>query len=216
MAVNSYDATDGHPIFVDSDEPDVKLDPTKAAEYAAKAGTRAIGTTAQRTSPPSGWPVAREGLRWRDTTNGVEYEHDGSGWNAVGGVCGIAVASAAQTIVDSTDTVLTFSSASVEKGVIFGSNGFTAVVTEWHEVSLYALFDPDSDGQRRMRVLVDGVSNPRYARTLAVGANHAPVNLTIPVYLTAGELVTVQAYHTAGDDLDVTYRSLTVKLLAGG
>lgn len=76
MAVNSYDATTGHPIFDDSDAPDIKVDPTKVAEYAAEVGTRLIGSTAERT----GYSYAREGLRWYDTDESAEFLYDGSGW----------------------------------------------------------------------------------------------------------------------------------------
>lgn len=76
MAVNSNDPTTGHPIFSDSDAPDIKVDPTKVAEYAGKVGTRLIGTTAERTA----YTFAREGLRWYDTDLAGELVHDGSGW----------------------------------------------------------------------------------------------------------------------------------------
>lgn len=76
MAVNSYDPSDGHPIFVDTDAPDIKVDPTKVAEYAARVGTRLIGSTAERTA----YAYAREGLSWYDTDLDAEFIHDGSGW----------------------------------------------------------------------------------------------------------------------------------------
>lgn len=76
MAVNSYDPTTGHPLFVDTDAPDIKVDPTKAAEYAGKVGTRLIGTTAERVA----YAYARRGLGWYDTTADMDYVHTGSGW----------------------------------------------------------------------------------------------------------------------------------------
>lgn len=76
MAVNSYDPVDGHPIFVDSDAPDVKVDPTEAAKYAGKVGTRLIGTTSARTA----YTFAREGLEWYDTDLDSVFLHTGSGW----------------------------------------------------------------------------------------------------------------------------------------
>jgi hypothetical protein len=76
MAVSSYDPVDGHPIFLDTAAPDIKVDPTKASEYAAAVGTRLIGTTAERTA----YAYAREGLEWYDTTTNSVWIHNGSGW----------------------------------------------------------------------------------------------------------------------------------------
>ena len=84
MAVNTWDPTTGHPIFADSDAPDIKLDPTKAAEYAGRGGTRGISGTADRLDPPDGWPQLREGMAWYDTDTGHVYFHNGSGWVDMG------------------------------------------------------------------------------------------------------------------------------------
>ena len=75
MAVNSLDPVDGHPTFADTDAPDIKVDPTKVSEYAAKVGTRLVGTSAERTA----YAYAREGLEWYDTTTKSTWLYIG-GW----------------------------------------------------------------------------------------------------------------------------------------
>lgn len=79
MAVDSYDPTTGHPIFLDTGAPDVGVDPTEVAEYAAKVGTRLIGPTAEREA----YEYGRLGLGWFDTSEEREYLHNGSGWESV-------------------------------------------------------------------------------------------------------------------------------------
>jgi len=76
MTASDFDATTGHPIFADGDAPDVAQNPTEVAEFAASVGTRPMGTTAERTA----YAYARTGLRWRDTTDGCEYEYRSGGW----------------------------------------------------------------------------------------------------------------------------------------
>lgn len=76
MASSSNDATTGHPIFDDADAPDLAVNPTEVAAFAAEVGTRLIGDTADRTA----YTYAREGLGWYDTTLDTEYLHNGSGW----------------------------------------------------------------------------------------------------------------------------------------
>lgn len=79
MAVNSYDPTDGHPVFLGTDAPDIKVDPTKVSEYAAEVGTRLIGSTAERDA----YAYAREGLGWYDTDLNQEMIHNGTGWVSI-------------------------------------------------------------------------------------------------------------------------------------
>lgn len=76
MTSYAKDPTTGHPLFRDSDAPDVKQDPQEAAEFAAKVGTRLIGTTTERTN----YEYARPGLLWWDTTLGTEFVYLPAGW----------------------------------------------------------------------------------------------------------------------------------------
>jgi hypothetical protein len=73
------------PIFADGDAPDVAVNATQAAAYAAKVGNRRVGTTAERdeaaTNPREVW----EGLLWFDTTLDTEFLWMGI-WIRVGGV----------------------------------------------------------------------------------------------------------------------------------
>lgn len=80
MASSSKNPVTGAPVFGDQDAPDPAVNPTEVAAYAAKVGTRLIGTTAER----DGYDYAREGLRWYNTTTKSEDLHDGTGWRAVG------------------------------------------------------------------------------------------------------------------------------------
>jgi hypothetical protein len=79
MSASSYDSTTGHPIFLDGDAPDVAVNATQVAEYASRVGTRLIGSAAERAA----YPYVRDGLRWFDTDDDTEYQHDGSGWYPV-------------------------------------------------------------------------------------------------------------------------------------
>lgn len=81
MTASSFDPATGAPIFDDADAPDVAQNPTEAAAFAGRVGTRLIGTTSERVA----YAYAREGLRWYDTTVEGEFIHNGSGW-----VCGDA------------------------------------------------------------------------------------------------------------------------------
>lgn len=79
----------GEPEFKDGDAPDVALNPTQAAKYAALVGNRRIGTTAQRNaalteSVSLTTPGVWEGLKWLDTNEKAEYtlldSGTGLGW----------------------------------------------------------------------------------------------------------------------------------------
>lgn len=76
MAADSFDSTTGAPIFAGTGAPDTGVDLTLLGEFAAKVGTRLMGTTAERTS----YSYAREGLEWYDTDLDAVYLSDGSGW----------------------------------------------------------------------------------------------------------------------------------------
>jgi len=76
MASSSNDSTTGAPEFADADAPDLAVNPTEVAAFAASVGTRLIGDTAARTA----YAYAREGLEWYDTTTDAIYVHNGSGW----------------------------------------------------------------------------------------------------------------------------------------
>lgn len=76
MAYSSLDPVTGAPVFLSADAPDPGVNESQVAEYAAEVGTRLIGTTAERTA----YAYARDGLRWRDTTDGGEYEYRSGGW----------------------------------------------------------------------------------------------------------------------------------------
>lgn len=78
MASSSVDPTTGAPRFADDDAPDVAQNATEVALFAAKVGTRIIGTNAQRLA----YPYARDGLSWWNTTDDKEYIHFGTDWVA--------------------------------------------------------------------------------------------------------------------------------------
>lgn len=78
MAVDAVDPVDGYPKFLDTGAPDLAVDQTAVAKYAAARGTRLIGTTAQRTA----YAYKKKGLRWFDTSDNTEYIHNGTGWEA--------------------------------------------------------------------------------------------------------------------------------------
>lgn len=79
MAASSYNATTGAPEYDDADAPDLAVNPTEVAAFAASVGTRPIGDTTAR----GAYAYAREGLRWYDETEDFEYLHNGSGWKHV-------------------------------------------------------------------------------------------------------------------------------------
>lgn len=76
MAVGSYDATTGRPIFPDSGAPDVGVDPTEVGKYAAEVGTRILGTTTYL----NGYAYKREGLAGYDTTRGCPVVYRSGNW----------------------------------------------------------------------------------------------------------------------------------------
>lgn len=76
MAASTF-GPKNEPQFADGDAPDVAVNPTQAAAYAAKLGNRRVDTGANRTTA-SGKDVW-DGLEWYDTTNKGRYEYIG-GW----------------------------------------------------------------------------------------------------------------------------------------
>lgn len=76
MAVDSRGAKN-EPQFSDSGAPDIGVDPSAVAEYAAKVGNRRVGSTAERLAATGAdlW----QGLEWYDTTENRIYEYN-SGW----------------------------------------------------------------------------------------------------------------------------------------
>jgi len=67
------------PEFADGDAPDVAVNPSQVAKYAARFGNKTTGTTAER-GTASAW--AWENLLWKDTTDGIEYLRTGGAWKA--------------------------------------------------------------------------------------------------------------------------------------
>jgi len=83
MAVNRYDSTTGRPIFEDTDAPDIKVDPTEAAKYAAEVGNRVVRASL---AGLNAYEYRRPGLAGHALDTGLEYVHDDSGWVLVGGL----------------------------------------------------------------------------------------------------------------------------------
>lgn len=90
---------DGEPEFADGDAPDVAVNPSEVAKYAAKRGTRPIGTTAQRNA----YAYPKYGLQWFDTTLGREFIFLTEGWTrssyARGGIVETNIASNGSTSI---------------------------------------------------------------------------------------------------------------------
>jgi hypothetical protein len=79
MASQGNDLVTGSPTFLEDYEMQQGADLTEVAAYAAKRGTRLVGTAAARTS----FGYKTEGLLWRDTTDGITYEvYDGE-WEPI-------------------------------------------------------------------------------------------------------------------------------------
>lgn len=147
MAVNSYGAK-GQPQFSDTGAPDTAVDPTKVGEYAGAVGNRMVGTTTQRNTLTLLWAGfsggAWEGLRFYDTTLGVEYIRIGSDWvpaQTSGLTCRVVRSSATPTISSSAYTDLsttanwsTTGPAAQNVGFAAYNNGITIPVTGVYRV----------------------------------------------------------------------------------
>lgn len=79
MAIDSIDPVTGSPQFLDGGAPDLAVDQNAVSNYAAKVGTRLIGTTAERTA----YAYGRKGLEWYDTDLNTVLIHNGSGWQGI-------------------------------------------------------------------------------------------------------------------------------------
>jgi len=79
LASSSNDPTTGAPIFADADAPDVAVNPTQVAAYAAEVGTRLIGDDSDMTA----YAYARNGLQWYNTTDDILYQHNGTDWKPI-------------------------------------------------------------------------------------------------------------------------------------
>lgn len=80
MAANDIDDFDGHPIFLAGYAPDLGVDETTAAEYAADVGNRIIRASLVELED---YEWKREGLRGYARDTNSEYLHDGTGWKLV-------------------------------------------------------------------------------------------------------------------------------------
>lgn len=77
MAVGSYDATTGRPIFPDSGAPDVGVDPTEVGKYAAEVGNRIVKADL---AALNAYAYKRAGLMGHALDTKTDYVHSGSGW----------------------------------------------------------------------------------------------------------------------------------------
>lgn len=77
MAVDEYDPVTGSPIFKDTGAPDVGVDPTEAAKYAARVGNRIMGANL---AALNAYAYKRKGLKGVALDTLREYTHDGSAW----------------------------------------------------------------------------------------------------------------------------------------
>lgn len=77
MAIDDTDPVTGRPIFLDTKNPDIKVDPTEAAKYAADVGNRIIRANL---AGLNAYAHKRAGLAGNALDTGLEYRHDGTGW----------------------------------------------------------------------------------------------------------------------------------------
>ncbi|MEV4777434.1 hypothetical protein [Microbacterium sp. LWH12-1.2] len=92
MAVDSYDATTGRPIFLDTGAPDTGVDPTAAGIYAADVGNRIVRANL---AGLDAYPYERAGLAGHALDTDTDYVHDGSGWLRIQRVHAFSAGSAA-------------------------------------------------------------------------------------------------------------------------
>lgn len=77
MAVDSYDATTGRPIFLDSGAPDIAVDPTAVGIYAAEVGNRVVKASL---TALNSYTYRRAGLFGHALDTKTDYVHNGTGW----------------------------------------------------------------------------------------------------------------------------------------
>lgn len=189
MAADSNDPTTGAPIFSDTGAPDVGVDPTQAAAFAASVGTRPIGTTTARNA----YGYARNKLRWGDTTTGLDYEHTGSAWVPVEGrlVGRVKRSNSATTFPSSGYTNVaanTFWTADVAQGFAAYSAGWTIPVTSRYLVS----YEIRATGSFLAGITVNySGASPTLILTQTPAAVQGIASATVsaPVRLTAGDVV---------------------------
>ncbi|WP_341945643.1 hypothetical protein [Microbacterium sp. LWH11-1.2] len=80
MASNDIDDFDGHPIFLAGYAPDLGVDETTAAEYAADVGNRIIRANLAELDD---YEWNRAGLWGHALDTKSDYRHDGTGWKIV-------------------------------------------------------------------------------------------------------------------------------------
>lgn len=91
MAVDSYDPITGAPQFSDGGAPDIAVDPTEVAKYAAEVGNRIVRANLDALDA---YPFKRAGLSGHALDTGADYIHDGSGWHLASSTRGGAFATA--------------------------------------------------------------------------------------------------------------------------
>lgn len=78
MAVDDgYDSLTGYPKFKDGGAPDLAVDPTEVAKYAAEVGNRIVKADL---AALGSYPYRRAGLMGHALNTKTDYIHDGAGW----------------------------------------------------------------------------------------------------------------------------------------
>lgn len=79
MAADDTPGPKKQPRFKGTGAPATAADLVIVSDFAALVGNRKVGTTTERNTATSNGEVW-EGLRWKDTTLGVEFEYISGGW----------------------------------------------------------------------------------------------------------------------------------------
>lgn len=97
MVSQSNDPTTGHPIFDATGAPDLGVDETEVAAYAADVGNRIVRANL---AALEAYPYKRDGLLGYAKDTKAEYRHNGSGWVVASQKAGEAVITPADGLWD--------------------------------------------------------------------------------------------------------------------
>lgn len=196
--MNSYDPVTGRPIFVDTDAPDIKVDPTEAARYAADVGNRIIRASLAELNA---YAYKRPGLLGFAADTGAEYVYASAGWQSYGGRASARrTKPSSQTIANTTWTTVTWPVEADESvGMTYSAGAFTVSAPGRYTVVSQLAYDtPNTTGQRVIRLRRGSDVIAQSTQVIPNATYPALPQLTVTLTCNAGDVLYVETYQSSG------------------
>lgn len=199
MVQQLFDATDGHPIFLADYAPDLGVDETVVAEYAADVGNRIVRANF---AALDAYAFKREGLRGYASDSGIEYVYKGSAWviPARFATWTYAKASAADTTIIEDGTLTAVTGESTNATFVTGVAGSKVTLMPGVYVAVFAVAMGAAITGRTSLEITAGTRTTR--NNPVVGDDQASV--TAQFMLSATTQVSFKVYKQTGGAQNLT------------